>query len=125
MKAPEIKKIDFSKIEKKWQKKWEKEKVFEVVPDKRDKFFFSTPYPYISGSLHLGHGRAVIEGDILCRYKRMTGFNVLYPMAFHITGTPVLGISAAIKNKDKEKTKLYKSLNQTKILLSNPHQEEI
>ena len=104
----EEKKIDFSEIEKKWQDKWEKKKAFEAEPSgKKEKFFFTTPYPYISGSLHLGHGRVATESDIYCRYKRMAGFNVLFPMAFHITGTPVLGISAAIKNGDKNKIKLY------------------
>mgnify|MGYP001579045131 CR=1 FL=1 len=107
---PKIKKTDFSKIEKKWQRQWEKEGIFETdIDSKRKKFFFTTPYPYISGSLHIGHGRAVIESDIYTRYKRMKGFNVLYPMAFHISGTPVLGISSAIKNGDKDKIELYES----------------
>src|SRR3989338_5859542 len=81
---------DFHAIEEKWQGVWEKAKAFEAKPDKRKKFFFTTPYPYISGSLHLGHGRAAIESDIYCRYMRMNGYNVLYPLSFHITGTPVL-----------------------------------
>lgn len=109
IKVSEEKKIDFAKIEQKWQAEWDKKRIFEANPDKKKKkFFFTTPYPYISGSLHLGHGRVVTEGDIYCRYMRMKGFNVLYPMAFHITGTPVLGISAAIKNGNKEKIDLYK-----------------
>ncbi len=100
--------INFQKIEDKWQKRWEEKKVFNAQVDKKkDKFFFTTPYPYISGSLHIGHGRAVIESDIYTRFKRMQGFNVLYPMAFHITGTPVLGISSAIKNGDKNVISLY------------------
>ncbi|MBI3333914.1 leucine--tRNA ligase [Candidatus Pacearchaeota archaeon] len=99
--------LDFSKIEKKWQQRWEKTRIFEAEPDGKKKFFFTTPYPYISGSLHVGHGRAVSESDIFCRYLRMKGYNVLYPMAFHITGTPVLGISAAIKAGDTEKINLY------------------
>ena len=98
---------DFHAIEEKWQCVWEKAKAFEAKPDKRKKFFFTTPYPYISGSLHLGHGRAAIESDIYCRYMRMNGYNVLYPLSFHITGTPVLGISAAIKNKNSDVIKLY------------------
>ncbi len=103
-----VKKIDFHKIEKKWQAQWKTSKAFEPKVDKKKKkLFYTTPYPYISGSLHIGHGRAVTESDIYCRYKRMEGFNVLFPMAFHITGTPVLGISAAIKNKDKDKIRLY------------------
>ncbi|MEI6731249.1 MAG: leucine--tRNA ligase [archaeon] len=101
--------MDFKKIEKKWQDAWEKKKAFESEPKKEKKFFLTTPYPYISGSLHLGHGRAATESDIYSRFMRMNGFNVLYPMAFHITGTPVLGISAAIKNGDKNMVKLYES----------------
>ena len=100
--------IDFAKIEKKWQKKWADASLFEAsIDNKKPKFFFTTPYPYISGSLHIGHGRAVVESDVYCRYKRMKGFNVLYPMAFHITGTPVLGISSAIKNGDKKTIEIY------------------
>lgn len=100
--------INFQTIEKKWQKRWIEKKTFNSeVDNKKKKFFFTTPYPYISGSLHIGHGRAVTESDIYSRYKRMAGFNVLFPMAFHITGTPVLGISSAIKAGDKEKIKLY------------------
>ena len=77
---------DFKKIEQKWQKVWEKKKIFETKEDPaKKKFFFTTPYPYISGSLHIGHGRVAAESDIYCRYKRMAGFNVLFPMAFHIT----------------------------------------
>jgi leucyl-tRNA synthetase len=99
---------DLRKIEAKWQKKWKEHKAFEPRPDSRNKFFFTTPYPYISGSLHIGHGRAVTESDIYVRYMRMKGRNVLYPLAFHITGTPVLGISAAIGGGDEAKTDLYK-----------------
>ncbi|MCK4336110.1 MAG: leucine--tRNA ligase [Candidatus Aenigmarchaeota archaeon] len=101
--------VDLRKIERKWQDKWKKKKVFEPKVDKKGKkFFFTTPYPYISGSLHIGHGRAVTESDIYVRYMRMKGLNVLYPLAFHITGTPVLGISAAIESGDEGKIGLYK-----------------
>ena len=103
-----MKEIDFQAIEKKWQKKWEEKKIFEVEVDKKKKkYFLTTPYPYISGSLHLGHGRAVIESDIIARYMRMKGANVLFPMAFHISGMPVLGISMGIKNQDKSMIDLY------------------
>ena len=103
------KEYDFKEIEEKWQKKWEKDGIFEPEVDKEnEKLFFTTPYPYISGSLHIGHGRAVVESDVYSRYKRMKGLNVLYPMAFHVSGTPVLGISSSIKNKDKKTIDLYK-----------------
>ncbi|MBN1644826.1 leucine--tRNA ligase [Candidatus Woesearchaeota archaeon] len=100
--------MDFKTINQKWQDKWEEAKIFEPKIEKRPKFFFTTPYPYISGSLHIGHGRAVTESDIYARYKRMKGLNTLFPLAFHITGTPVLGIAAAIEKKDQKKIELYK-----------------
>ncbi len=101
--------MNFKRIEKKWQERWRKAKIFEPEVDrKKKKFFFTTPYPYISGSLHIGHGRAVTESDIYVRYMRMKGYNVLYPLAFHITGTPILGISSAIKSGDEKKINLYK-----------------
>jgi len=101
--------MDFQHLSSKWQKHWQEEKIFQPKIEKKKKFFFTTPYPYISGSLHIGHGRAVVESDIYVRYLRMKGFNVLFPMAFHITGTPVLGISAAIRNNDQKKKELYLS----------------
>ncbi len=96
-------------FQKKWQDAWKKAKLFEANPDTKKKFFITIPYPYISGSLHIGHARVVTEADVYARFLRMQGMNVLFPIAFHISGTPVLGISLALKNKDKEKTELYKN----------------
>ncbi|MEM1695600.1 MAG: class I tRNA ligase family protein, partial [Desulfurococcaceae archaeon] len=71
-------------IERKWQKIWKEMRVFEanLEPDKQ-KFFITVPYPYANGPLHIGHGRTYTIGDIVARYKRLRGFNVLFPMAFH------------------------------------------
>ena len=97
------------KIEKKWQKRWEKDRVFEVDPDpKCKKFFLTVPYPYPNGALHIGHGRTYTVGDLISRYKRMQGFNVLYPMASHITGTPILGLVDRVKNGDQVAIEQYK-----------------
>ncbi|MEJ2251085.1 MAG: leucine--tRNA ligase [Candidatus Lokiarchaeota archaeon] len=63
------------------------------------------PYPYTSGTSHIGHGRIYVNGDIFARYYRAQGFNVLFPMAFHITGTPVLAISSAIERGETEAIK--------------------
>ncbi|NJL43850.1 MAG: class I tRNA ligase family protein [Nitrosarchaeum sp.] len=82
-----------------------KSKTFESQPNtNKKKFFITIPYPYISGSLHIGHARVVTEADVYARYKRMQGYNVLYPLAFHISGTPILGISTAIENNDPKKS---------------------
>ncbi len=104
--------MDFRKIEEKWRKKWDESKIFEANPDKRKKFFITVPYPYVSGPYHIGHGRSYVCGDIFARYKRLRGYNVLFPMAFHITGTPVLAVSISVKMKDE------KSLNALRKYIS-------
>jgi len=97
-------------IERKWQKEWKEKKVFEADP-RPDKpgFLFTIPYPYTSGPLHIGHGRTYAVGDVFARYFRMKGYNVLFPMAFHITGTPIEAISAKIRRNDPKTWELYKS----------------
>ena len=100
---------EFAKIEKKWQKRWKKDKVFEVDPNpKLKKFYLTVPYPYPNGALHMGHGRTYTLGDLITRYKRMRGFNVLFPMASHITGTPILGMVDRVKNGDQVAIEQYK-----------------
>ena len=66
--------MDLRKIEKKWQKRWQEEKVFEANPDNRPKYFLTFPYPYLNGPLHLGHAYTAVRVDVLARFKRMAGF---------------------------------------------------
>ncbi|MFX0075720.1 MAG: leucine--tRNA ligase, partial [Candidatus Hermodarchaeota archaeon] len=106
---------DPQQIEKKWQDRWEQAKIFQANPifDK-EKIFITSPYPYASGPAHIGHGRSFVNGDVFARYYRAKGYNVLYPMAFHITGTPVLAISSSIARGDAEmimRMKEYVSLH--------------
>ncbi|UYP44835.1 Leucine--tRNA ligase [Candidatus Lokiarchaeum ossiferum] len=91
----------FRAIEQKWQSRWQKDAVFNGKIDKtKPKWFITVPYPYTSGPLHIGHCRTYNLGDIFARYKRQTGFNVMWPMAYHITGTPILSISSRIERKE-------------------------
>ena len=95
--------IDFKAIEEKWQKKWEKEGVFEPTEDSKKKKYYSLemyPYPSASG-LHIGHAFSYTIGDIFARYKRMCGFNVLHPMGYDSFGLPAE--NAAIKAKSHPK----------------------
>jgi leucyl-tRNA synthetase len=99
----------FAEIEKKWQDRWEHDRIFEADPDpSKPKFYITVPYPYTNGALHIGHGRTYTVGDLIARYKRMRGYNVLFPMASHMTGTPVLGIVQRIKANDPEAVEQYK-----------------
>ncbi|MFW9870954.1 MAG: leucine--tRNA ligase, partial [Candidatus Thorarchaeota archaeon] len=100
---------EFAKLEQKWQKRWSKDRIFEADPDlKRNKFFLTVPYPYPNGALHMGHGRTYTMGDLIARYKRMQGYNVLFPMASHITGTPILGMVDRLKHGDPFAIENYK-----------------
>ncbi len=80
---------DPEKIEKKWQKRWADNKIFEVkIDSKKKKFYCLEMYPYPSSTLHIGHLRNYSIGDCFARYKRMTGYNVLYPMGYDSFGLP-------------------------------------
>lgn len=75
--------FNHQKIEKKWQERWEKDKIFEVKIDpNKEKYYVLEMYPYPSGSLHMGHLRNYTIGDSVARFKRMQEFNVMYPMGY-------------------------------------------
>jgi leucyl-tRNA synthetase len=80
---------DHEAIEAKWQERWESDRVFYVDEDpSRPKFYNVCMYPYPSGAIHQGHVRNYTYGDLLTRYKRMRGFNVLSPMGWDSFGLP-------------------------------------
>ena len=91
-------KYDFAAIEKKWQDKWEQGKPYAAVTgDKRPKFYGLIEFPYPSAAgLHVGHPRPFTAMDIICRKKRMQGYNVLNPIGFDAFGLPTENF--AIKN---------------------------
>ncbi|MGD8543547.1 MAG: class I tRNA ligase family protein, partial [Candidatus Bathyarchaeota archaeon] len=95
--------VDWEKVEEKWQKAWAKAGIFEADPDpNKPKYFITVAYPYPNSPQHIGHGRTYTLADVHARYMRMRGYNVLFPMAFHYTGTPVLAMSKRLKERDKE-----------------------
>jgi len=89
--------VSFKSIEKKWQSRWQKKKIFEVSEKKgRKKYYVLEMFPYPSSSgLHMGHAFNYTIGDIYTRFKRMQGLNVLYPMGYDSLGLPAE--NAAIK----------------------------
>ncbi|MDI6807067.1 MAG: leucine--tRNA ligase, partial [Candidatus Aenigmarchaeota archaeon] len=94
--------VNFKEIEQKWQKAWEEAKIFEANPEKgKQKFFVTFPFPYMNGPLHIGHTFTATRVDVFARYKRMQGFNVLFPWAWHYTGETIPGVSKRIERGDE------------------------
>jgi leucyl-tRNA synthetase len=112
-------------IEEKWQKRWEEAKIFEANPDPtKPKFFITVAYPYPNSPQHIGHARTYTLADVYARYMRMQGYNVLLPMAFHYTGTPVLAMAKRLAEKDEDLiedfVKVYKVPKEKLKELTNP-----
>lgn len=89
--------------EQKWQRKWAEAGIFEADPNpKKPKCYITVAYPYPNSPQHIGHGRTYTLADVHARYMRMRGYNVLLPMAFHYTGTPVLAMAKRLAENDKD-----------------------
>ncbi|MEI6296178.1 MAG: leucine--tRNA ligase [bacterium] len=112
------KKYDHKKIESKWQKKWDKAKIFKTEKSsKKPKCYVLDMFPYPSGDgLHVGHPKGYIATDIYSRYKKMNGFNILHPMGWDAFGLPAENY--AIKNKIHPEVAVKKNIKRFKNQLS-------
>jgi len=98
---------DYAEMEAKWQKAWMDRKLNESErKDGKPKFMIIFAYPGITGYLHVGHLRGYTIADAIGRYKRMTGYNVLFPVGTHGTGNGCISLANKIRRKD-EKTVDY------------------
>jgi len=102
--------IDWNAIDKKWQKKWSENNDHEADSNNKEKKFITVAYPYPNSPQHIGHGRTYTIADVHSRYLRMKGFNVLFPMGFHYTGTPILGMAKRVEANDTELIEGFKTL---------------
>lgn len=94
---------DWNLIERKWRQVWDEQKTFESNLDSaKQKYLVTVAYPYPNSPQHIGHGRTYTLADVHARYKRMRGYNVLFPMGFHYTGTPILAMSRRLVSGDKD-----------------------
>jgi len=118
-------KLDWHSLERKWQKKWNWRKIHETDPDPRKpKYYVTAAYPYPNSPHHIGHARTYTIADVNARYHRMKGYNTLFPMGFHYTGTPLFAMSKRLRDGDPEIvetfTKIYGIASVTLEKLKEP-----
>jgi leucyl-tRNA synthetase len=89
-------------IEEKWQGRWEEEGTYRPDPGDGEATFITVPYPYPNGGMHIGHARTYTVPDAYARYRRQRGDDVLFPIAWHVTGTPIVGAVERLKKGETE-----------------------
>jgi len=97
-------------LDVKWQRKWQEAGVFQPQAGAGEKFYLTAAFPYPNSPQHIGHGRTYTTTDIYARYQRMRGKNVLFPMGFHVTGTPILAMAKRIAEKDEEILSIFEKV---------------
>ncbi|RLE40035.1 leucine--tRNA ligase [Candidatus Woesearchaeota archaeon] len=100
-------------IRDKWIKKWQEARIFEANPDNREKFFVNFPYPYVNAYAHLGHLFTLTRVDVFARYKRMRGYNVLFPQGWHCTGSPIETAALRIKEREEKQWRIMRDMGFT------------
>ncbi len=103
--------LDTAAIERKWQEKWDQEKVFDAdACSGKKKFYCTFPYPYINAFPHIGHLYTLMRVEALARYKRLCGYNVLFPQGWHATGSPIIAAAKRVKEREPKQVKIMASM---------------
>jgi leucyl-tRNA synthetase len=99
---------NYKKSERKWQKKWAESRIFEADVDEREKYFINFPIPYLNGPPHIGHGYTLLKAEVMARFQRMLGKNVLFPFGVHATGEPIVGAAKRIEANNEAQINIFK-----------------
>jgi leucyl-tRNA synthetase len=103
--------MDTQAIEKKWQQRWEEAKVFDAdAQSGKKKFFCTFPYPYINAYPHIGHLYTIMRVEAFARYKKLQGYNVLFPQGWHATGSPIIAAAKRVKEREEKQMKIMKDM---------------
>jgi leucyl-tRNA synthetase len=101
-------------VEERWQERWAEARAFEAEPDPaRPKYFINFPYPYMNGYLHIGHTFSLLQMDFAARYHRLKGENVLWPFAFHCTGSPIVNAAQRVAEGEESQIRMLKEMDLT------------
>ena len=101
---------DPASIEAKWQERWDKSGIWKAdIDSTKEKFYLMFAYPGVSGYLHVGHMRGYTYSDVITRYKRMTGHNVLFPVGAHASGNVAITFARKVERGDPDQIDLLKS----------------
>lgn len=98
------------RIEEKWQRRWAEEGLFSPKPDERNKYFATYPYSYMNGLPHIGHAFTCLRVEFTARYRRMKGYNVLFPFAFHCTGMPIVAAASRLREGEAGQIQIMKDM---------------
>jgi leucyl-tRNA synthetase len=98
--------------DRKWRDQWEKARVYEADTDpSKPKYLVTFPFPYMSGPVHVGTAYTLTRLDVLARYFRAKGYNVLFPFAWHWTGVTIAGISERIRQGDEPTIRILRDMD--------------
>ncbi|PSP64920.1 leucine--tRNA ligase [Halobacteriales archaeon QH_8_64_26] len=107
-------------IEPHWRERWAEAGIYEAEPDRApedgtetttdeaEKTFITVPYPYPNGGMHIGHARTYTVPDVYARYRRLQGDSVLFPLAWHITGTPIIGAVERLNSGEEDQLSILR-----------------